>query len=240
LINQAESPKSLPTEGDLRDIPSHFDLSTISSNSQSSSSSSHSFLPERADQTLVLYTRTEKLAKYANKPMGFINRTSRAPHSSPSLPLIALPRSSWDVNQLVPFISAPNNQNEEGTWVDLVINNIDDGSHPFHLHGHSFYVLASHRSEHGWGSYNPFSTDTTSNMKSNFNLVNPVRKDTVTVPRRGYVCIVMCYGMKAVGWSWDCRLVAMKSTWRLILKQEDFVIVVDERIVYIRQRSEDG
>lgn len=32
----------------------------------------------------------------------------------------------------------------------------------------------------------------------------------------------------------------MKSTWRLILKQEDFVIVVDERIVYIRQRSEDG
>jgi hypothetical protein len=32
----------------------------------------------------------------------------------------------------------------------------------------------------------------------------------------------------------------MKSTRRLILKQEDFVIVVDERIVYIRQRSEDG
>lgn len=26
-------------------------------------------------------------------------------------------------------------------------------------------------------------------MKSNFNLVNPVRKDTVIVPRRGYVVV---------------------------------------------------
>src|SRR6266536_4695570 len=188
-MKQAKSPINPPAEGNFRSMLSHFDLSTSISNSQSASSHPRPALTDRADQILLLYARTEKLAKNANKPMGFINRTSWAPQSPPSLPLVALPRSSWDVNQLVSFIPAPKNQDEQGIWVDLVINNLDDGSHPFHLHGHSFYVLASHRSEHGWGSYNPFSTVANSNTKPTFNLVNPVRKDTVIVPRRGYVVI---------------------------------------------------
>lgn len=135
-------------------------------------------IPITANQTILLYTRTEKLAKFANHPKGFINRTSWSPQLSS--PLISLPRAFWDNNQLIPYIpfSTP------ALWIDLIVNNLDDGSHPFHLHGHSFYVLASSRSEHGWGSYSPFK-----NPEPNLNLVNPVKKDTISVPRRGYVVV---------------------------------------------------
>jgi FtsP/CotA-like multicopper oxidase with cupredoxin domain len=73
-------------------------------------------------------------------------------------------------------------------WIDLIINNLDDGSHPFHLHGHSFYVLASHKSERGWGSYSPWS-EAASNAVPEFNLDRPLRKDTVSVPRRGFAVL---------------------------------------------------
>jgi len=101
--------------------------------------------------------------------MGFMNRTSWSPQS-----WIPLPTSIAGSNLF--------------TWVDIIINNLDDGAHPFHLHGHSFYVIASHRSERGWGSYDPFAA-TDSDPTPEFNLVNPLRKDTVMVPRRGFVVL---------------------------------------------------
>ena len=162
----------------------HFDLS--SAKGSSSSVTPVAVMAGEAQQTMLLYTKTQKLAINSNHPMGFINRTSWAPQASPAVPLISLPRSEWDINQFVPWISTPKNG---GTWLDIIINNLDDGSHPFHLHGHDFYVLASHRSEHGWGSYSPYAHGGASSLKPVLNLENPVRKDTVSVPRRGYVII---------------------------------------------------
>ncbi|RSL74535.1 hypothetical protein CEP53_000121 [Fusarium sp. AF-6] len=82
--------------------------------------------------------------------------------------------SAWDDNQLVPFIGL---SSDEPTRVDIVINNLDDGAHPFHLHGHSFYVLSSYRDEgrSGWGSYHPHSGEQPPN---GLNLDLPLRKDT--------------------------------------------------------------
>jgi FtsP/CotA-like multicopper oxidase with cupredoxin domain len=71
----------------------------------------------------------------------------------------------------------------------MIINNLDDGSHPFHLHGHSFYVLASYRSEHGWGSFSPYRTNGNAAMDPVLNVQNPLKKDTVAVPRKGYVVV---------------------------------------------------
>jgi FtsP/CotA-like multicopper oxidase with cupredoxin domain len=127
--------------------------------------------------------------------MGFINRTTWNPQTPP---LLSLPRSEWDDHRLIPWIplpSSPNSNANDGTddshnatWVDIIINNLDDGSNPFHLHGHRFYVLAAHKSEHGWGSYSPYSS-AASNAVPELNLSNPLRKDTVAVPRRGYVVL---------------------------------------------------
>jgi FtsP/CotA-like multicopper oxidase with cupredoxin domain len=114
--------------------------------------------------------------------MGFINHTSWEPQSPP---LLAQNRSSWDSNQLLPFIPI---RSSERVRVDLVLNNLDDGSHPFHLHGNSFYILSSYRNEGraGWGSYNPY---TGQKPPAGLNLENPMRKDTVSVPRRGHVVL---------------------------------------------------
>jgi L-ascorbate oxidase len=49
--------------------------------------------------------------------------------------------------------------------------------HPFHLHGHHFWVLGS-----GVGPYN-------SSVDATLNLVNPMYRDTQTVPEGGWTVI---------------------------------------------------
>lgn len=139
-------------------------------------------IPTQAQETILLYIKTQMLSRFSYEPMGFINHTSWK-HQSP--PLLALNRSSWDGNQLLPFIGV---RPSEAVQVDLVLNNLDDGSHPFHLHGNPFHVLSSYRTEGrgGWGRYNPYEGQPPPN---GINLENPVRKDTVSVPRRGHVVL---------------------------------------------------
>lgn len=162
----------------LETLVTHFDLASATSSKASSLQ-----VPNTAQQTIFLYTKTQKLSVNGNHPQGFMNRTSWAPQVQP---LISLPRTSWDENQLIPFI--PSNLSEP-IWVDIILNNLDDGAHPFHLHGNGFYVLASHRSDHGWGSYSPWATEGSAGMTPKLNLKNPVMKDTVSVPRRGFVVL---------------------------------------------------
>ena len=98
------------------------DLAEVSSSGEVLAS-----VPTTADKTFVVYTKIEKLAKNSNKPYGFFNHTSWRPQAEPPLPLVALTRSEWDRNQLV-ISSGP-----DPAWVDLVVNNLDEGSHPFHM-----------------------------------------------------------------------------------------------------------
>ncbi|KAG9314730.1 Cupredoxin [Chiua virens] len=60
--------------------------------------------------------------------------------------------------------------------VDIIVNNYDDSSHPFHFHGHTFYILGE-----GDGVYQPGSSPLT--------LDNPPRRDTFTLPGYGYVIV---------------------------------------------------
>ena len=166
--------------------------------------------PPSEQSTFVIYTTTMKLAKHHNIPMGFINRTSWSEQSSPPGALISLPRDQWDKKQLVPLINVssdnhegPNSDlsfNNSNDWITLVINNLDDGGHPFHLHGYSFYVISiyPHPLEHSQAplsggstsyNYNPFKKPIWESPAGTYNTENPARKDTVFVPRRGYVVI---------------------------------------------------
>ncbi|KAJ6160508.1 hypothetical protein N7470_003904 [Penicillium chermesinum] len=107
-------------------------------------------LPETADQRHVVYTKIQKKSMNHNIPQGFFNQTVWKSQQSPPVPLIGLPRSQWDRNQLS-ISTGP-----DPAWVDLIVNNLDEGPHPFHLHGHHFYVLTVQDPQFGWGSYNPF------------------------------------------------------------------------------------
>lgn len=139
--------------------------------------------PRDADQVLVLYSTISYLARYENRPKGFVNRTSwSVPHSE--LPLVAISRADW--SEPTPFIP----QLRAGSWVDVVLNNLDDKAHPFHLHGHSFYLVSSHKPSRpgAYEAYNPYDKATPVPGGS-YNLINPPRKDTVSVPAMGYVVL---------------------------------------------------
>lgn len=99
----------------------YFDLSNASALAYQAEN-----IPITADQTILIYTKMEVLARLGNVPSGFINRTTWAPQVSPAKPLVETDRSMWDQNQLVPRV-------EVGRWVDIVVNNLDDRGHPFHL-----------------------------------------------------------------------------------------------------------
>ncbi|CAG8959838.1 hypothetical protein HYFRA_00001747 [Hymenoscyphus fraxineus] len=181
------------------DYSSSFDLSSavsIASNEKTLQ------VPDEVNQTILLYTKTEKLSINSNIPMGFINRTSWSPQKTPRLPLISLPRKQWDENQLIPHIGP---HGASSRWVDIIINNLDDGSHPFHLHGHDFYVVASHRTEHGWGSYSPYADSGPSSLKPELNVKNPTRKDTLSVPSHGFVILKVRFDNPGI-WMFHCHV----------------------------------
>ncbi|KAF7722838.1 hypothetical protein EC973_002640 [Apophysomyces ossiformis] len=62
--------------------------------------------------------------------------------------------------------------------VEIVLNNLDDGDHPFHLHGHVFQIVAR-----GDGIY------TGNRSEVQWVLDNPTSRDTVLVPGNGYTII---------------------------------------------------
>lgn len=136
------------------------------------------------DQTVVLYAITQKLTRLNNVPHGSINNTYWEPQASPPMPLISLDREQWDEHQLVPYIPfVP----DLPLWVDIVLNNLDEEGHPFHLHGMDFWVLSTYSSTYNWGSYNPF--EDASPPGGPFNFADALKKDTVLVPRRGYAVL---------------------------------------------------
>ncbi len=92
-------------------------------------------LPPSAQQMHVVYTKIQLMSWNHNVPTGYFNQTTWKPQQDPALPLIALPRSRWDSNQLS-IVTGP-----EPVWVDLVINNLDEGSHPFHLVRTNHYIF---------------------------------------------------------------------------------------------------
>lgn len=143
-----------------------------------------SVLPRRADRTIVLYAITEKLAHLENEPHGFINQTTWVQPSS-TKPLSALPPTDWDTKNQ--FVSEIYYDETLPLWIDVVLNNLDEEGHPFHLHGYDFWVLSTYTSDFNWGSYNPFEDATAPGGE--YDLTRAVKKDTVFVPRRGYAVL---------------------------------------------------
>lgn len=75
---------------------------------------------------------------------------------------------------------------------DILINNFDDGSHPFHLHGYKFWVLA-----YGKGWFHP-------NLYENIEISNPVMRDTVQV--KGYEWLLLRVVLDNPGiWAFHCH-----------------------------------
>ena len=62
---------------------------------------------------------------------------------------------------------------KENQVIEVLILSSDYGEHPFHLHGHEFYVLGTGNDTFSWNT-------------SRINYQNPLRRDTFTVPHFGW------------------------------------------------------
>jgi FtsP/CotA-like multicopper oxidase with cupredoxin domain len=79
--------------------------------------------------------------------------------------------SAFDPSQFV--VSIPDYQ-----VVDLLIYSLDEGAHPFHLHGHVFWIMQQGAGAFDWAAY-----------QAGLNVTNPLRRDTLTVEAYGWSLI---------------------------------------------------
>jgi hypothetical protein len=63
--------------------------------------------------------------------------------------------------------------------VDVVLENLDDGDHPFHLHGHKFWIMARGKGRLPWAAA----------AAAGWNATNPLRRDTLLVPAYTYAVL---------------------------------------------------
>lgn len=109
------------------------------------------------------------------------------------------------------------NFDTRGMIVDLLINNFDDGAHPFHLHGYKFWVIGYSKS----GSFYPNFYEKYSDR---LDLTNPILRDTVSVPPFGFAVLRFVVDNPGVfpfhchiGWHMEAGLLlqvnALQSEW---------------------------
>jgi FtsP/CotA-like multicopper oxidase with cupredoxin domain len=82
----------------------------------------------------------------------------------------------------------------ETQTIDLLINSLDEGAHPFHLHGHQFWIMAtSDKGYFDWSSY------------PSLNTTNPMRRDTMTVDAYGWSLIRIRLDNPGL-WAFHCHI----------------------------------
>ncbi|CZR51745.1 related to laccase precursor [Phialocephala subalpina] len=89
--------------------------------------------------------------------------------------------------------------------VDILLNNLDEGAHPFHLHGHQFWELASGPGDFDYGNY------------GSLNTTNPMRRDTMTVNAYGWSLIRFVADNPGL-WALHCHISTradIMKTWTL-------------------------
>ncbi|KZT51910.1 multicopper oxidase [Calocera cornea HHB12733] len=74
--------------------------------------------------------------------------------------------------------------------VDLLIDNLDEGDHPFHMHGHRPWIMGT-----GDGRY----------QGQSFNLTNPMRRDTTLIPAYSWVALRFVTDNAGM-WAFHCHI----------------------------------
>lgn len=95
-------------------------------------------LTERAIEKAVLYTAMQIRSSFHNRPVGIVNHSSWMIADSKAKPLLALDPKEWSKSTKQPSsiqkLQVPwFQQSGDRRWIELVLNNMDDTGHPFHL-----------------------------------------------------------------------------------------------------------
>jgi hypothetical protein len=166
-----------------------------------------------------------KLDKNGLVPVSWMNRTQWLPPTTPLLRSFAMANSSV-LNQPPVFPSDPRNtvlpspifdagqqlvlhpHPSKAVHLEVIINNSDEAPHPFHLHGHKFYVMAVSESRQGWGQYRP---DNSNDDMITFDETTAPLRDTFSVPRRGFAVFRWALDNPGV-WAMHCHVLVHMHT----------------------------
>lgn len=121
---------SVMNRDDAKDFVKTFDLSTAQGDSLSEP------LPQNSTEISVLYTTLGPNSYKDDAPWGELNHTSFVWKDANTKPLLAMDMDAWETatEQANPFRHFKVPWFESGQkWVELVINNVDEKGHPFHL-----------------------------------------------------------------------------------------------------------
>ena len=123
------------------------------------------------DRTITFDVIMDNLGDGAN--YAFFNNITYKRPNVPSL-YTALTAGDMATNPLVYGSHTNTHVLEKGEIVEIVVNNLDPGKHPFHLHGHNFQVV--YRSEEEAGTFQDSGV-----KEEDFPDVPPMRRDTVVI-----------------------------------------------------------
>ncbi|CAG8536268.1 9559_t:CDS:2 [Ambispora leptoticha] len=79
-----------------------------------------------------------------------------------------------------------------GEVVQVILQNVHDEDHPFHMHGHHFWILGT-----GEGLFDK--------NNATLNLIDPIKRDTQDVPAKGWLVIRFVADNPGV-WTFHCHL----------------------------------
>ncbi|PWN50007.1 hypothetical protein IE53DRAFT_316599 [Violaceomyces palustris] len=93
--------------------------------------------------------------------------------------------------------------------IDLIINNQDDGDHPFHLHGYTPYLLGTGKGNFVPTTSNSSSTGAFGTVSQNLHMRfdNPMRRDTFVIPAFSWGAVRFVADNPGV-WPMHCHLVS--------------------------------
>jgi FtsP/CotA-like multicopper oxidase with cupredoxin domain len=106
-------------------------------------------------------------------------------------------QGAFSSNQLV--IALP----ESEPVIDLLVQNWDDGPHPFHLHGHTFWVMATSTTEYFPWSVTNYYGNMNSTATTDANR-NPMRRDTITITAFSWVLLRFRNDVPGM-WAFHCH-----------------------------------
>ncbi|KAK1655832.1 multicopper oxidase [Colletotrichum phormii] len=150
---------------------------------------------DKVDYSFELSVKMDNLADGAN--YAFFNDKT---YILPKVPSLYSALTVGDSNAANPRVYGTNSIArvlKHNEIIEIVLNNEDDGKHPFHLHGHQFQVV--HRSDEDAGAFSN-STDDISNFPR-----YPVRRDTLIVEGNGNFVIRFKANNPGV-WLFHCHI----------------------------------
>ncbi|KAG9197213.1 hypothetical protein G6514_001971 [Epicoccum nigrum] len=131
---------------------------------------------DKVDRTVTLDLKMDNLADGAN--YAFFNNNT---YVEPAVPALYTVMSSG-AHAENPIVYGSHTNSfvlKANETVEVILNNNDDGKHPFHLHGHAFQVIA--RSDEDAGPYSFHHSPVAPSI--------PMRRDTVSVQPNGHVVL---------------------------------------------------